>query len=128
MGTLVATAALVASAGTMWPPVLRYLLTTDTDAPLRQAQEWISDNVPVQDRLIVDDALWVDLVDEGRDRRDVVWFYKLDTDTEVQSWSPRGWRDYDWVLSTASLRSGTAPTGQLADAVALGTGRRLRRG
>jgi 4-amino-4-deoxy-L-arabinose transferase-like glycosyltransferase len=116
-GTVMATAALVVSAGALWPPVLRYLLTADADAPMREAQQWISENVPARDRLIVDDALWVDLVEDGRDHRDVVWFYKLDTDIEVQGWSPRGWRDYDWVVSTASLRSGTAATGQLADAV-----------
>ncbi|MCU1661033.1 MAG: glycosyl transferase, family 39 [Pseudonocardia sp.] len=118
IGTLTATAALVASAGATWPPVLRQLLTADADAPLRQAQDWITGNVPARDRLIVDDALWADLVTEGRDRRDVVWFYKLDTDAEVQGWSPRGWRDYDWIVSTPSVRSGTASTGQLADAVA----------
>ena len=121
VGALAATTTLGALAGTTWTPVLRHLLTADSDAPLRQAQAWITANVPARDRLIVDDAIWVDLVTEGRDRRDVIWFYKLDTDTEVQGWSPRGWRDYDWVVSTPSLRSGTASTGQLADAVAAST-------
>ncbi|MDT0351107.1 glycosyltransferase family 39 protein [Pseudonocardia charpentierae] len=118
VGTLTAMTALGMSAGIVWTPVLRHLLTVDADAPLLRAQEWITTNVPTEDRLIVDDAIWVDLVAEGRDRRDVVWFYKLDTDAEVQGWSRRGWRDYDWVVSTPSMRAGTAPTGQLADAVA----------
>jgi hypothetical protein len=117
VGVLAATAVLGVSAGTTWAPVLRYLQVADTDAPLRQAQEWITNSVPRDDRLIVDDALWVDLVSEGRDRRDVVWFYKVDTDAEVQGWAPRGWRDYDWVVSSPSLRSGTPSTGVLADAV-----------
>ena len=127
VGVLAATAVLGVSAGTTWAPVLRYLLVADTDAPLRQAQEWITNSVPRDDRLIVDDALWVDLVSEGRDRRDVVWFYKVDTDAEVQGWAPRGWRDYDWVVSSPSLRSGTPSTGVLADAVsALGSASRVR--
>jgi 4-amino-4-deoxy-L-arabinose transferase-like glycosyltransferase len=121
VGALTATTALGLSAVVVWTPVLRHLLTVDADAPLLQAQEWITANVPGDDRLIVDDAMWVDLVAEGRDRRDVVWFYKLDTDAEVQGWSPRGWRDYDWVVSTPSMRAGTAATGQLADAVAAST-------
>jgi Dolichyl-phosphate-mannose-protein mannosyltransferase/Domain of unknown function (DUF4397) len=118
VGALAAAVTLGAVTGTAWAPTLRYLLTADADAPLRQAEQWISENVPHQDRLVVDDALWVDLVSDGRDRRDVVWFYKLDTDTAVQSWSPDGWRDYDWVVSSPSLRAGTPSAGQLADAVA----------
>ena len=70
------------------------------------------------DRLIVDDAFWVDLVRDGRDRRNVVWAYKVDTDEQVQDWAPDGWTDYEWVVSTASLRANMAPTGVLTDAVA----------
>jgi 4-amino-4-deoxy-L-arabinose transferase-like glycosyltransferase len=121
VGALTAVTALGVSAGIVWTPALRHLLTADADAPLLRAQEWVNANVPAGDRLIVDDAIWVDLVAEGRDRRDVVWFYKVDTDAEVQGWSPRGWRDYDWVVSTPSMRAGTAATGQLADAVAAST-------
>ena len=53
------------------------------------------------DRLIVDDALWLDLILDGRDRRNVVWAYKVDTDEQVQGWAPDGWTDYDWVVSRA---------------------------
>jgi hypothetical protein len=126
VGVLAATAVLGVSAGTTWAPVLRYLLVADTDAPLRQAQEWITNSVPRDDRLIVDDAPWVDLVSEGRDRRDVVWFYNVDTDAEVQGWAPRGWRDYDWVVSSPSLRSGT-PGAAAARARAGGGDRRFVR-
>jgi 4-amino-4-deoxy-L-arabinose transferase-like glycosyltransferase len=116
-------AALVAGvvAATSWTPTLRYLTTEDSDAPMQQAQSWIAQNVPRTDRLIVDDALWVDLVADGRDRRDVVWSYKVDTDSAVRAWSPDGWRDYDWVVSTPSLRSTVPATGDLASAVAAGT-------
>ena len=61
--------------------------------------------MPKTDRLIVDDAFWVDLVRDGRDRRNVVWAYKVDTDEQVQGWAPDGWTDYEWVVSTASLRA-----------------------
>ena len=85
---------------------------------MRQTAQWIEQNVPKTDRLIVDDAFWVDLIRDGRDRRNVVWAYKVDTDEQVQGWAPRGWTDYEWVVSTASLRANMPPTGVLTDAVA----------
>jgi hypothetical protein len=42
-------------------------------------------NVPHQARLLVDDALWVDLVERGYPPGQVVWFYKLDTDRDIQA-------------------------------------------
>ena len=77
--------------GAFKPPAPRELL----DAAMRQAQQWIEQNVPKADRLIVDDALWLDLVRGGRDRRNVVWAYKVDTDKQVQGWAPHGWSDYE---------------------------------
>jgi hypothetical protein len=84
---------------------------------MAQAQQWIAENVPKADRLIVDDAFWVDLVNDGRDRSDVVWAYKVDTDEQVQAWSPEGWTDYDWVVSTSSMRANVPTSGVLADAI-----------
>ena len=116
---LIAVAVLTASmTASMWQPSIRTLAVVDVDAPLRQAQEWIAQNVPKSDRLIVDDAVWVDLVHDGRDRRDVVWAYKLDSDPEVRAWAPHGWQDYDWVVSTASLRANIPTAGVLVDALA----------
>ncbi|MFG1929973.1 glycosyl transferase [Mycobacterium sp. NPDC048908] len=102
----------------LWLPTQRVLLQSDDDAPMRQAQQWIQQNVPKTDRLIVDDALWLDLIRNGRDRLNVVWGYKVDTDEQVQGWAPRGWADYDWVVSTASLRDATRPNGVFAETVA----------
>lgn len=102
----------------LWLPSHDTVLTTDEDAPMRQAQQWITTNVPLQDRLIVDDAMWVDLVREGRDRHDVVWSYKVDTDEQVQSLAPDGWSDYGWVVSTPSMRANMSEQGLLTDAMA----------
>jgi hypothetical protein len=41
------------------------LMTVDQDRPFRQAEAWIAANVPHQARLLVDDAVWVDLVERG---------------------------------------------------------------
>jgi hypothetical protein len=35
----------------------------------------------------------------------VIWFYKLDTDRDIQGRYPRGWREFDYLVSTATLRS-----------------------
>ncbi|KAA0108950.1 glycosyltransferase family 39 protein [Mycolicibacterium sp. P1-5] len=102
---------------TLWWPGYRTTLLTADDAPMSQAQQWVSDNVPKDDRLIVDDAIWVDLVRDGRERQNVVWSYKLDTDQQVQSWAPHGWADYEWVVSTPSMRANMTEHGVLNDAI-----------
>jgi hypothetical protein len=83
----------------------RDLMTVDHDRPFRQAEAWIAGNVPHTARLLVDDALWVDLVERGYRPGQVVWFYKLDTDRDVRGRYPRGWREVDYLVSTATLRS-----------------------
>ena len=115
---LAAGALVVSIAVSLWLPTYHGLMESDVDASMRQTQQWIEKNVPKTDRLIVDDAFWLDLIRDGRDRRNVVWAYKVDTDEQVQGWAPRGWTDYEWVVSTASLRANMPPTGVLTDAVA----------
>lgn len=112
-------AAFVASAVVaLWLPSHHTVLADDDDESLRAAQQWISRNVAKQDRLIVDDAMWVDLVREGRDRHNVVWSYKVDTDEQVQELAPDGWADYEWVVSTPSMRANLPDHGVLTDAIA----------
>jgi hypothetical protein len=102
----------------LWYGDLRGLLLADLDQPLRQAQSWVVDNVPRDHRLLVDDAIWVDLVEAGFPREHVVWYYKPDTDPAVAALAPQGWRDYDYVVSTESLRSLAPDQPQVAQAVA----------
>jgi 4-amino-4-deoxy-L-arabinose transferase-like glycosyltransferase len=101
----------------LWLPSYHAVIAEDDDAPMRQAQLWITQNVAKGDRLIVDDAMWVDLVRDGRDRRNVIWSYKVDTDQQVQAWAPHGWADYKWVVSTASMRANMPPGGVLTEAI-----------
>jgi len=89
------------AAAATWPTQLRGLTIAPLDAPVTDAQAWIAQNVPDDVRLLVDDSLWVDLVRAGRDRRDVVWYYKPDTDAAVTS----GWQNYDWIVTSDSVRS-----------------------
>lgn len=96
------------TAGPLWTAQLRGFLLADLDRPLRDAEAWMVDNAPADARILVDDAMWVDLVDGGFSRENVVWYYKADTDPDVQVLAPDGWRDYDFVVTTDSMR--TFPT------------------
>jgi 4-amino-4-deoxy-L-arabinose transferase-like glycosyltransferase len=94
-----------AVAAPMWAVQLRGLLLADLDQPMREAQTWVEQNVDRDYRIVVDDAMWVDMVDAGFPRENVVWYYKVDTDPAVADLAPNGWQDYDYVISTNSLRT-----------------------
>lgn len=102
----VVTAAALVVAVPLWGTQLRGFLVADLDLPMQQAEQWVGDNVPKSSRLLVDDAMWVDLVRDGFARNNVVWYYKLDTDAAVQRQSPNGWKDSDYVVTTDSMRTG----------------------
>lgn len=109
-GVAVASGLVVAviAAGPLWAAQLRGFLLADLDRPLRDAEAWMTQNAPADSRMLVDDAMWVDLVRAGFERENVVWYYKADTDSDVQELAPDGWRDYDYVITTDSMR--TFPT------------------
>lgn len=117
----VAVLAAVATAGVIaqprWRDTLDFLTTVDRDAPVRDAEQWVLDNVPRTDRLVVDDVFWANLVTAGWNRNDVGWFYKLDTDPAVQALSPHGWRDYDYIISTSAVRQFPATFPQIHGAL-----------
>jgi len=109
-GVAVASGVVVAviAAGPLWAAQLRGFLLADLDRPLRDAESWMTQNAPADSRMLVDDAMWVDLVRAGFERENVVWYYKADTDSDVRELAPDGWRDYDYVITTDSMR--TFPT------------------
>ncbi len=82
-----------------WADHLRGEMTVDRDAPMRHAQGWVEANVRRDAVLVVDDALWLDLFRDGRNREDVIWFYKLDLDPAVKL--AHGWRSVDYLILTA---------------------------
>ncbi|MHA7239355.1 ArnT family glycosyltransferase [Arthrobacter sp. TMS1-12-1] len=102
---LVALALAVVTAVPLWTAQLRGVLFADLDEPAVQAQDWVETNVPRSDRLIVDDAMWVDLVRSGFERENVIWYYKMDTDADVMEASPNGWQDADYIITTDSMRT-----------------------
>jgi 4-amino-4-deoxy-L-arabinose transferase-like glycosyltransferase len=113
---LVTVAALVVAVP-LWGSQLRGFLVTDLDKPMAQAENWIGDNVDKRSRMLVDDAMWVDLVQDGFARDNVVWYYKLDTDGAVERQSPNGWEDSDYVVTTDSMRTGGNSSSDVRQAI-----------
>ena len=95
----------------------RGIWQSDPDAAAAQAQDWLATNVVPGQKVITDDAFWLDLVRSGQPRQDVVWYYKVDTDPAVSGLAPNGWRDYTWLVSTQSLRQFPATFPVVSDAL-----------
>ncbi|AIS00232.1 phospholipid carrier-dependent glycosyltransferase [Streptomyces glaucescens] len=101
--------ALAASAWVVprWYEGARTAVTTDANAPYRAAARWLGTEVehPRDTRVLVDDALWLDLVHQGYEPGlGAVWFYKADLDPAVTRTMPRGWRDLDYVVASPTVR------------------------
>jgi hypothetical protein len=118
---LALTLAAVVAIVPLWAVQLRGFLDSDLDAPMRNAESWVETNVPKDSRLLVDDAVWVDLVDAGFARDNVIWFYKIDTDGAVQAQSPNGWRDSDYLFETESVRTSGPTSPEIREALANST-------
>lgn len=85
----------------------RTAVTADANAPYRSASKWLATEVahPKDTRVLVDDALWLDLVHEGyRPGLGVIWFYKADLDPAVTKTMPHGWKDLDYVVASPTVR------------------------
>ncbi|MEU7060019.1 phospholipid carrier-dependent glycosyltransferase [Streptomyces sp. NPDC046197] len=85
----------------------RTAVTADANAPYRAASAWLGSEVehPEDTRVLVDDALWLDLVHAGyRPGLGAVWFYKADLDPAVTKTMPRGWQDVDYVVASPTVR------------------------
>ncbi|MGW0631375.1 ArnT family glycosyltransferase [Streptomyces sp. NPDC002758] len=85
----------------------RTAVTADANKPYRQASTWLSTEVenPKDTRVLVDDALWLDLVHAGyRPGLGAIWFYKADLDPAVTKTMPHGWKDLDYVVASPTVR------------------------
>ncbi|MGW0334605.1 ArnT family glycosyltransferase [Streptomyces sp. NPDC003011] len=90
-----------------WYDGARTAVTVDANAPYEAASKWLSTEVdhPQDTRVLVDDAMWLDLVHAGyRPGLGVIWFYKADLDPAVTKTMPRGWKDIDYVVASPTVR------------------------
>lgn len=89
----------------------RTAVTADANAPYQAASKWLATEVeePEKTRVLVDDALWLDLVHAGyRPGLGAIWFYKADLDPAVTKTMPRGWKDLDYVVASPTVRRDAA--------------------
>jgi hypothetical protein len=105
-GTLAFTVAILPS----WVSSDSYAMRADQTHELLATERWIDAHVSRRARMLVDDTLYVDLVQVGFEQRyGVVWFYKLDfttnLDPSIVHHLPQGWRAFDYVVSTPVMRS-----------------------
>ncbi|MGC2999898.1 ArnT family glycosyltransferase [Streptomyces sp. G35A] len=90
-----------------WYDGARTAATADANAPYEAASQWLATEVddPAATRVLVDDAMWLDLVHAGyRPGLGVIWFYKADLDPAVARTMPHGWRDVDYVVASPTVR------------------------
>jgi len=98
----------------------RTAVTADANAPYRAASKWLATEVdrPEDTRVLVDDALWLDLVHAGYEPGlGVIWFYKADLDPAVTRTMPRGWRDIDYVVASPTVRRDAPDLPRVRDAL-----------
>ncbi|MET9964506.1 phospholipid carrier-dependent glycosyltransferase [Streptomyces sp. NPDC006356] len=90
-----------------WYDGARTAVTADANAPYQAASKWLASEVadPKDTRVLVDDALWLDLVHAGYEPGlGAIWFYKADLDPAVTKTMPRGWKDLDYVVASPTVR------------------------
>ncbi len=84
--------------GQAWQAPLADLRLVSRDEGKAAALRWVVDHVPRSDHLVVDDSLWVDLVNAGFAPSHVVWFTKLDVDSAVTLPATPAWKGIDYVV------------------------------
>jgi len=80
-----------------WQAGISEAMTRNADESSKQAVAWVLENVPRDQRMVVESALWVDLQTKGFDQPDPVWLYKTETDPEVQA-EIDGWQGIDYIV------------------------------
>jgi 4-amino-4-deoxy-L-arabinose transferase-like glycosyltransferase len=91
---LAITGGLALAAAPQWVSGNRDQMSQDDQAAGRAAVEWIDRHVDRRSVVLVDDTVWVDLVERGFSPERTIWFYKLDLDPGV----PIGREDVDYVI------------------------------
>ena len=99
-----AIAGLVVVAASPWSQKYDEMTGVDRNSPYAEAEAYAARNVPLDAKLLVEASTWLELVKQGRDPADVVWFYKLDHDPGVGIDFPNGWRDIDYLVVSQFAR------------------------
>lgn len=90
-------------------------MAADSDRPFEEAQNWLEFNLEPDDVLLVDGALWLDVVESGHPPENTIWFYKLDSDPGVDI--PGGWKGVDYIVSSEVVRNSVYSLPQMEQAL-----------
>ena len=90
--------ALIYLVGHAWSYPLRDLRTDDRDAGKAEALAWLRSHTTADEYLVVDDSFWVDLVRAGHPSNHVVWFTKLDVDSDVRIPGAHQWAGISYLV------------------------------
>lgn len=91
-----------------WRSSYRTAWTADTNDVQAAALRRLA-TLPEDARIAVDNTYWNDLVDQGRDRDDVVWFYKIDSDAAVLEDLGSDFRNLDYLVWTTYMDDNAGP-------------------
>jgi hypothetical protein len=92
-----------------WQYNYRAALTDDTNDIHAETVDYVADALPRDATVVVDNALWNDLVDRGWDSEDVLWFYKVDSDGEVVEQVGGTRHGIDYLVWTPDLGRNAGP-------------------
>ncbi|HUB71001.1 MAG TPA: hypothetical protein VL984_11315 [Acidimicrobiales bacterium] len=87
-----------------WANADEVAMTSNESAQLFETENWLEHHVPRSATLLVDDNVWIQLVDDGYTPDKVVWFWQLDSDPDVERRYPLRWRDINYVVITDTMR------------------------
>jgi hypothetical protein len=100
--------------------------TQRLDGSTRAAERWIVAHIAHNQRLIVEDGYYLYLIQHGFNHqpvkggffsKTVVSYWPLDYDPAVKREFPQGWRDFDYIVSTAGIRDSITQTPTAAQAL-----------
>lgn len=89
-----------------WVERIQLAHTHRSNDPYDEAADWLAANIDPDDTLLVDNTVWIDLVLQGHDPDNVVWFWKLEHDPEIIE-KYGDWRSFDYVVSSSFVRDTT---------------------
>lgn len=90
-------------------------MATDADQAFASAQGWLAENLTPDDVVLIDGALWLDVVQSGHPVENTIWFYKLDSDPGVDL--EGGWESVDYIVASEVVRNSLYDLPQMETAI-----------
>jgi hypothetical protein len=125
--TITAAAAVaVVGVAPRWASQDHSAMTVAQDGPEIAAQHWLIRHVGHGQRLVVSDAFWIYLIENGFDShavkggfysRTVVSYWPFDKDPAVRRYFPYSWREFDYIVATPDMRVTRGDTPETSQAL-----------